>query len=220
MIKTPVISARNIFYTTMLSLGLSGLYSLPLSAQQTAALSAENIPLDVDAIYKEITPSEEYTTITRSVLSQMVRNHYSEVRVNDDFSSTLLDRVIDGLDPSRIYFTQADINEFEQYRTELDDMLRAGDVDAGFLMYNRYQKRVIERLVFSLKRLEKDGSPFDFTLDEYLIVDRSEEPWPASHDELEDLWRKRVKSNVLSALLSDETYEEAKEDLSERYRYS
>ena len=218
MIKTPVISARNIFYTTLLSLGLSGLYSLPLSAQQTAALSAENIPLDVDAIYKEITPSEEYTTITRSVLSQMVRNHYSEVRVNDDFSSTLLDRVIDGLDPSRIYFTQADINEFEQYRTELDDMLRAGDVDAGFLMYNSYQKRVIERLVFSLKRLEKDGSPFDFTLDEYLIVDRSEEPWPASHDELEDLWRKRVKSNVLSALLSDETYEEAKEDLSERYR--
>jgi len=218
MIKTPVISARNIFYTTLLSLGLSGLYSLPLSAQQTAALSAENIPLDVDAIYKEITPSEEYTTITRSVLSQMVRNHYSEVRVNDDFSSTLLDRVIDGLDPSRIYFTQADINEFEQYRTELDDMLRAGDVEAGFLMYNSYQKRVIERLVFSLKRLEEDGSPFDFTLDEYLIVDRSEEPWPASHDELEDLWRKRVKSNVLSALLSDETYEEAKEDLSERYR--
>ena len=218
MIKTPVISARNIFYTTLLSLGLSGLYPLPLYAQQTAALSAENIPLDVDAIYKEITPSEEYTTITRSVLSQMVRNHYSEVRVNDDFSSTLLDRVIDGLDPSRIYFTQADINEFEQYRTELDDMLRAGDVDAGFLMYNRYQKRVIERLVFSLKRLEEDGSPFDFTLDEYLIVDRSEEPWPASHDELEDLWRKRVKSNVLSALLSDETYEEAKEDLSERYR--
>jgi len=218
MIKTPVISARNIFYTTLLSLGLSGLYSLPLYAQQTAALSAENIPLDVDAIYKEITPSEEYTTITRSVLSQMVRNHYSEVRVNDDFSSTLLDRVIDGLDPSRIYFTQADINEFEQYRTELDDMLRAGDVDAGFLMYNSYQKRVIERLVFSLKRLEEDGSPFDFTLDEYLIVDRSEEPWPASHDELEDLWRKRVKSNVLSALLSDETYEEAKEDLSERYR--
>lgn len=218
MIKIPVISAKNIFYTTLLSLGLAGLYSLPLSAQQMAALSAENIPLDVDAIYQEITPSEEYTTITRSVLSQMVRNHYSEVRVNDDFSSTLLDRVIDGLDPSRIYFTQADIDEFEQYRTELDDMLRAGDVEAGFLMYNRYQKRVIERLVFSLKRLEEDGSPFDFTLDEYLIVDRSEEPWPASHEELEDLWRKRVKSNVLSALLSDETYEEAKVDLSERYR--
>ena len=85
-------------------------------------------------------------------------------------------------------------------------------------MYNRYQRRILERLVFSLKRLEEDGSPFDFTLDEYLIVDRSEEAWPASQDELEDLWRKRVKSNVLSALLADDTYEEAKENLSERYR--
>ena len=218
MIKASVISAKHILTASLLSIGLGGLYALPLSAQQTTALSAEDIPLDVDAIYQEITPSDEYTTITRSVLSQMVRNHYSEVRVNYDFSSTLLDRVIDGLDPSRVYFTQADIDEFEQYRNELDDMLRAGDVEAGFVMYNRYQKRVIERLVFSLKRLEEDGSPFDFTLDEYLIVDRSEEPWPASHEELEDLWRKRVKSNVLSALLADETYEEAKEDLSERYR--
>ena len=62
----------------------------------------------------------------------MVRNHYSEVNVNDDFSSVLLDRVIDGLDPSRLYFTQADIAEFDQYRFELDDLLRAGDVEAGF----------------------------------------------------------------------------------------
>ena len=66
--------------------------------------------------------------------------------------------------------------------------------------------------------MEEDGSPFDFTLDEHLIVDRSEEAWPTSQAELEDLWRKRVKSNVLSALLSDDTFEEAKENLSERYR--
>ena len=35
---------------------------------------------------------------------------------------------------------------------------------------------------------------------------------------MERLWRKRVKSNVLSSLLSDDTFEEAKENLSERYR--
>ena len=217
MIKVLHTSVNKIFEAVVIGLGLTALGLLPLHAQQ-APLSASDIPLDVDAIYREILPSEEYTTITRAVLSQMVRNHYSEVNVNDDFSNTLLDRIIDGLDPSRLYFTQADIAEFEQYRYELDDLLRAGDVDAGFLMYNRYQKRVIERLVFSLKRLKEDGSPFDFTLDEYLIIDRSEEPWPASQEELEDLWRKRVKSNVLSALLADDTFEEAKESLSERYR--
>ena len=217
MIKVLNFSAKNVFYSTLFGLGLSFFYYPSLLAQQTA-LSAEDIPLDVEAIYQEITPIEEYTSIARSVLSQMVRNHYSEVRVDDDFSNTLLDRVIDGLDPSRLYFTEADINEFEQYRTELDDLLRAGDVEAGFLMYNRYQRRVIERLVYSLKRLEEDGSEFDFTLDEFLIVDRSEEAWASSYSELEDLWRKRVKSNVLSALLAEDTFEEAKENLSERYR--
>lgn len=217
MIKVWHFSVNRIFKAAALSLTLWALGSLGLYAQQ-ASLSAEDIPLDVDAIYQEILPSEEYTSITRAVLSQMVRNHYSQVNVNDEFSDTLLDRVIDGLDPSRLYFTESDIAEFNEYRYELDDLLRAGDVEAGFLMYNRYQRRVIERLVFSLKRLEEDGSPFDFTLDEYLVIDRSEEPWPANHDELEDLWRKRVKSNVLSALLADDTFEEAKESLSERYR--
>ena len=132
MIKVLYFSVNKIFESAVLSLGLTALCSQSLSAQQ-APVSAEDIPLDVAAIYQEIVPSEEYTTITRSVLSQMVRNHYSEVNVNDDFSSILLDRVIDGLDPSRVYFTETDIVEFDQYRYELDDLLRTGDVEAGFL---------------------------------------------------------------------------------------
>lgn len=217
MSKPLYFSARSILSVIIAALGLGYLSSLPSLAQQSSFL-ADEIPLDVSAIYQEIRPIEEYTPITRSVLSQLARNHYSEVRVNDAFSSKLLDRIFEGLDPSRLYFTQADIDEFEKYRNELDDLLRAGNVDAGFEIYNRYQERVIERLVFSLQRIEEDDTPFDFTLDESIIVDRSEEPWPASHEELEDLWRKRVKSNVLSAILADDSMEKAREDLSDRYR--
>jgi len=221
MTMKTVIYLPKILYTgTVLGLLIAALASLPLSAQQAPQYLAQNIPLDVDTIYQEITPVDEYTPITRSILSQLIRNHYSEVRVDDDFSSLLLDRYLENLDGSRIYFTQADIDEFEQYRFELDDMLRAGDVEAGFVMYNRYQQRVIERMVYSLKRIEEDDMPFDFTIDESMVIDRSEEPWPANHEELEDLWRKRVKSNVLSALLADEDTSEAEvlKDLSERYR--
>jgi len=221
MTMKTVIYLPKILYTgTVLGLLIAALASLPLSAQQAPQYLAQNIPLDVDTIYQEITPVDEYTPITRSILSQLIRNHYSEVRVDDDFSSLLLDRYLENLDGSRIYFTQADIDEFEQYRFELDDMLRAGDVEAGFVMYNRYQQRVIERMVYSLKRIEEDDMPFDFTIDESMVIERSEEPWPANHEELEDLWRKRVKSNVLSALLADEDTSEAEvlKDLSERYR--
>lgn len=218
--KTVISLPKTILSGAVLGLILGCLASLPLSAQQAPQYLAANIPLDVDAIYQEITPVDEYTQITRSILSQLIRNHYSEVRVDDDFSSRLLDRYLESLDPSRIYFTQADIDEFEQYRFELDDLLRAGNVEAGFEMYNRYQQRVIERMVYSLRRIEEDSTPFDFTVEESMTIDRSEEPWPASHAELEDLWRQRVKSNVLSALLADEetTVEAVLEDLSERYR--
>jgi carboxyl-terminal processing protease len=208
------------FSGILLGLLMAALASLPISAQQAPQYLAADIPLDVEIIYQEIMPGDEYTPITRSILSQLIRNHYSEVVVDDDFSSMLLDRYLENLDGTRIYFTQADIDEFEQYRFELDDKLRAGDVEAGFAMYNRYQQRVIERMVYSLKRVEEDATPFDFTVEESMIIDRSEEPWPASYEELEDLWRKRIKSNVLSALMADEETTEAEvmEDLSERYR--
>ncbi|MAM72076.1 MAG: tail-specific protease [Gammaproteobacteria bacterium] len=220
IIKKAISLPKTVLSGSILGLLLGLAAVLPLSAQQSPQYLASNIPLDVDAIYEAITPIDEYTPITRAVLSQLVRNHYSEVQVNDDFSSLMLDRYIERLDPSRIYFTQADIDEFEEYRFELDDMLRAGDVNAGFEMYNRYRQRVIERMVYSLRRIEEDETPFDFTVEESLIIDRSEEPWPTSLAELEDLWRKRVKSNVLNAVLADEetSMEEIRADLSERYR--
>ena len=188
-------------------------------AQQPLYLPDE-IPLDVEAIYQELEPAQNYTTTTQDIIHQLTSNHYSEINFNDEFSSKLLDSFIKTLDGSRIYFTQADIDEFEQYRTILDDMLLEGDVEFGYLIFNRYRERLMERLVSSLQRIEEDESEWDFTIDEHIIVDRSEVPWAASKEELADLWRKRVKSNVLSMKLDDEEKEllEIREELSGRYR--
>ncbi len=217
ILSSNLVSPKNILAASLI--GVVGAWAaLPLFAQQSPQYLADEIPLDVAAIYQEIEPIQEYTPVARSVLSQLTRNHYSEVRVNDEFSSKVFDRYLDGLDPSRVYFTKSDIEEFEKYRYELDDLLRSGDVEAGFEIYNLYQERVIERLVYSIKRIEEDESEFDFTIDEDIIIDRSEEPWADSVDDLSDLWRKRVKSNVLSSLLSEKTYAETREDLSKRYR--
>ncbi len=116
-------------------------------AQQPLFLSNE-IPLDVEAIYQELEPEQNYTTTTQDIIRQLTSNHYSEIKFNDEFSSKLLDSFIKTLDGSRIYFMQADIDEFEQYRTMLDDMLLEGDVEFGYLIFNRYRERLMERLVF------------------------------------------------------------------------
>ena len=206
-------------YKSILVFGFSITLSFSgVHAQQPLYLSAE-IPLDVDVIFEELLPDPEYTEITQDIIRQLTRNHYSEINFDDVFSSEMLDSFIKTLDGSRIYFTQTDIDEFEQYRTQLDDLLLAGDVDFGYLIFNRYRERLMGRLVYSLERVEQDESEFDFTVQEHIVVDRAEVPWPASKLELVDLWRKRIKSSVLSMKLDDEfEMAEIREELSKRFR--
>lgn len=185
-------------------------------AQAPRYLPAD-IPLDVDVIYRQLQPAESYGKTATGIIRQLERNHYSDIVMNDVFSGDMLDSFIKTLDVSRMYFTAADIAEFDQYRNRLDDMLKAGDLTAGYLIYNRYQRRLIERLVYSIQRIE-EGVDFDFAREESLMADRSEAPWPATQAELEDLWRKQVKSSVLSLKLTDESLEEIRETLSKRYR--
>ncbi|MDT8397951.1 MAG: carboxy terminal-processing peptidase [Pseudomonadales bacterium] len=208
----------SVVYRFSLSLLLAlALVSSPLKAQQPVYLPAD-IPLDVAQIYQELKPAPEYTETTKNIIRQMIRNHYSDIVLNDSFSGDLLDSFIKNLDSTRIYFTAADIAEFEQYRNQLDNLLEDGDLTPGYLIYNRFQHRMIERLVYSIRQVEDEGTGFDFTLDEALEIDRSKEPWAASYAELKDLWRKRVKSNVLSLKLTDKEIPEVRDLLSKRFR--
>lgn len=200
-----------------LAAGILLLCALPLRAQVPVLLPAD-IPLDADVIYQELEPAADYAQTTRSIIDQLRRNHYSEIRFNDAFSTSMLDSFVKTLDGGRTYFTAADIAEFEQYRTSLDDLLLAGDTEAGYEIYNRYQHRLIERLVYSIKQVEDEQNVFDFTVDEYMTLDRSEAPWPAGQAALEDLWRQQVKSSVLSLKLTDKEIPEVRELLSKRFR--
>lgn len=208
-------SAR--FAGNVLFAGALLLVSCFLWAQAPQYLPAD-IPLDVDQIYEELHPEQNYTRTTRRIIEQLRRNHYSDIHYDDSFSGMLLDSYIKTLDGGRMYFTAADIAEFDQYREQLDDLLLDGDTDAGYTIYNRYQHRLIERLVYSISRVEAEMPAFDFTVDESMLLDRSEAPWPADRAALQDLWRKQVKSSVLSLKLTDKPLEEVYELLSKRYR--
>lgn len=187
-------------------------------AQQKNSVLPADIPLDVKAIYKPFQPAAEDSSTTLSVIKHLLNSHYSAVQLNDAASGRILDGYIKSLDGSRSYFTQADIQEFEQYRTKFDDQLKVGDLRTGYMMYNRLNQRVIERLVYSLKRIEQDKTDFDFTVDETLELDRSKVAWPANHAALEDLWRRQLKSSVLSLKLTDKAMPEIRELLAKRYR--
>ncbi len=74
-------------------------------------------------------------------------------------------------------------------------MLRDNKTDPFFEIFNVYRGRVIDRLRYALERLER---PFDFSIDENYPFDRTEAPFAVDVTELDDLWRRRVKNDVLT----------------------
>jgi carboxyl-terminal processing protease len=126
----------------------------------------------------------------------------------------MLDRYLESLDPSRSYFLASDVAEFERYRYQLDDAVASGELSPAFAIFNRFQQRSRERMSYALKVLETEP---DFTLDETFEFDRKDAPWARERSQLDELWRKRVKSDALSLILAEKTWPEAREILEQRY---
>jgi carboxyl-terminal processing protease len=162
----------------------------------------------------EFAPSERHARVARLVSSMFERSHYRQAPVNDPVSSLVLDRYLESLDGSRSYFLASDIAEFERYRYQLDDAITGGRLEPAFLIFNRFQERSRERMQHARALLETEP---DFTLQESFEFDRRKAPWATSREELDELWRKRVKNDAISLMLADKTWAEAREVLAKRY---
>ena len=160
-------------------------------------------------------PEPRHEKIGEIVTQFVQQQHYNHVAVDDELSSRVLDLFIESLDSNRMYLLKGDIEYFETYRYELDDLVKSKPLDPVFDMYQVYQTRVRERLTFALEQLETEP---DFTLDEDYLFDRSEEPWVESSAELDEIWRLRVKNDSLNLALEDEPWEKIQEVLGKRYR--
>lgn len=182
------------------------------------SVSQLNTVLDIDALYEAVEPEPVHGKTAVELLQELQTKHYSSIEINDGFSSLLFDKYMDALDGSHLYFLKSDIDELSAYRYTLDDSLKDADVDPGFEIYNRYYRRVLERLIYAIDRVENSIPAMDFTVEESIEVDREDAPYAASVAELDEIWRKRIKNSVLSLKLTGDTDEEIAEKLAKRYR--
>jgi carboxyl-terminal processing protease len=190
---------------------INWLAGLGLALVSWPALS-NNAALDQDSF---LFPEQRHEKIGEIVTQFVQQQHYNHVAVDDELSSRVLDLFIEGLDSNRMYLLKGDIEYFETYRYDLDDLVKSKPLDPVFEMYQVYQTRVRERLTFALEQLEAEP---DFTQDETYQFDRSEEPWVESSAELDDIWRQRVKNDALNLALEDEPWEKIQEVLGKRYQ--
>jgi len=161
-----------------------------------------------------VVPSERHRSVARRVGSMLEGMHYSQSKLDDRLSATVYARYLDSIDGQHTSLIAADIAEFEQYKLRFDDMIRSGDVDPAFAIFARFQQRNRERIKFAIAQLDKEP---DWTVNEVFEFDREKAPWAITQAELDDFWRKRVKNDALSLLLTGKNWDEATKLLRKRY---
>ncbi|WP_165392242.1 carboxy terminal-processing peptidase [Pseudomonas tructae] len=197
---------KHLLPSTTLAL-LIGLGSLPLAGNVMAANSWDKLQPDRDEVVASL-----------NVVELLKRHHYSKPPLNDARSVIIYDSYLKLLDPARSYFLASDIAEFDKWKTQFDDFLKSGNLDPGFTIYKRYLDRVKSRLDFALAELGKGVDNFDFTTQETLLIDRKDAPWMKNQAELDDLWRKRVKDEVLRLKIAGKEPKAIQELLTKRYK--
>ncbi|WP_191624149.1 carboxy terminal-processing peptidase [Pseudomonas fluorescens] len=197
---------KHLFPSTALAF-LIGLGLLPFSTPSFAANS-----------WDKLQPDREEVIASLNVVELLKRHHYSKPPLDDARSVIIYDSYLKLLDPSRSYFLASDIAEFDKWKNQFDDFLKSGDLKPGFTIYKRYLDRVKARLDFTLSELNKGVDKLDFTVKENLLIDRKDAPWLKTTAELDDLWRKRVKDEVLRMKISGKEPKAIQELLTKRYK--
>jgi carboxyl-terminal processing protease len=186
----------------------SVLLSCLLGLTGAAAANAPVVPLE------ELKPHSEHRRATRLITHVIANYHYKNVVLDDELSRIVLERYIEALDPTRSYFLAADVAEFEQHAARIDDYLRSSSLNPLFDIFVRFRERLRERIEYAISALEQD---FDFGAQESFEFDRDDAPWAADRAALDELWRKRVKNDVLSLRLAGKADEAIAETLRKRY---
>jgi carboxyl-terminal processing protease len=178
-------------------------------------LLLSNVSADIRIVpVSELEPESKHIRATELITHILTTYHYKKTELDDKLSASIYTHYLENLDQNKAYLLKSDIQEFERYRHEFDNAIIKSDLKPAFEIFKRYRQRVDERIIFALKEVTHD---FNFDIDESYRFDRREDDWSASKSHLDDLWRKRVKNDVLNLKLTSKEPEEIRKTLSERY---
>ena len=154
---------------------------------------------------------------TRTLVQLLEAYHYNKDAVSPaDYPQLISDYMKDGLDPYRLFFTAEDEKNFRnQYGPRIEtDLAYLGNIDTAFAIFRAYEDRVKARTSWVFEELKHD---YDFTTQEFYAPDRSKNEFPANTTEADELWRRRIKYEILQDLLAKKSPETAKATVRKRY---
>jgi carboxyl-terminal processing protease len=168
-------------------------------------------------------PDQATGTMTRAQAGKVAKvvayllqqSHYSRKPFDSHLSQVFLRNYLDALDFNHMVFEAQDIDQFTaSYGPVLDQWTRQENIEPALVIYSRFLERLAERERWVQELL---GGEQDFTLDESYAPERSKLPWPKDTAEARELWRKRIKYELLQGRLAKEKPEVTRGMISRRY---
>ncbi|HEY9110639.1 MAG TPA: carboxy terminal-processing peptidase [Rhodanobacteraceae bacterium] len=144
----------------------------------------------------------------------LTRFQYEALPLDDAMSGKIFDAYFKALDGSRLFFTQADVDQFAPDRSKFDDAIWNGDMSVPFAIFNLYEKRAGERTAYALALLKKG---FNLDTDGTYTFDRDKVPWAADTAALDTLWKDRVENDWIRLKLAGKGDAEIRKTLARRY---
>jgi carboxyl-terminal processing protease len=167
---------------------------------------------------KPFTTSSTLQSEASTLIKLLEQAHYNHENVrSSDFASVVPDYMGD-LDGQRLFFLGTDKAKFmDDYGQKIYyNLAFLGNLEAAgaYEIFYVYQQRVESRIAWIFAELKKD---FDLTSKENYRADRAKAEWPANPAMADDLWRKRLKFEIVAELLNKKSIDEAKTVVRKRY---
>ncbi|RUO34940.1 carboxy terminal-processing peptidase [Aliidiomarina soli] len=191
------------------SLILSSLLVAPLSFAISPNYTLDDLPT--------LAAESQHVTASKRISSYFTRYHYSRVDLDESMSEQVFERYFDQLDYNRMFFLQSDIDQFAEAKGQFHNYLQEGELEVPYEIYQLSLERRYERYSYALELL--DDAEFDFEVEgERYYYDRTEEAWPESEDELDEIWQQRLKNDALNLAMAGREADEIIDNLERRYQ--
>lgn len=161
-----------------------------------------------------LTPDANDAKAAHLATELLSRYHYKAAPVDESLSGRIFDQYLKALDPEKLYFVQADIDQFEGARNKLGVEMQNGELGRPFAIFNLYTKRATERFTYARSLLKKG---FNFDKAETYQFSRDKQNWSKTEADALDLWRKRVKNDWLRLKLAGKDDKSIAAVLDKRY---
>lgn len=147
-------------------------------------------------------PTDKMRMETRYVVQNIEQIHYANKPITDIDSKEFIKSYINDYDPNHLFFTQPEVDTlYERFSAPMTFYLRQGNLFPAFEIFNLYREQADSRITWIEDYLSQ---PITLETLDFYTPDRKDLPWPSTQEAANELWKKRIKYELLNEVLGDD----------------